>query len=139
MDAHEMRERVDRAAVARLATVRADGKPHLVPVCFALDQDATTAVSVVDRKPKRSAELQRLENVRAHPAVCLLVDHYDDDWAQLWWVRVDGSARVIEDGPEHARAIALLAAKYGQYREQSPTGAVLRIELERWAGWSGAV
>jgi PPOX class probable F420-dependent enzyme len=138
VEADEMRARVDRAAVARLATIRADGTPHLVPVCFALDEEATTAVSIVDRKPKRSLRLQRLENVGVHPEVCLLVDHYDDDWTQLWWVRIDGTATVFDDGAEHARAIELLAAKYRQYREQPATGAVLAIALERWVSWSSS-
>lgn len=133
-----MRARVNAARVARLATIRADGTPHLVPVCFALDPDATTAVSIVDRKPKRSLELQRLENVRTQPAVCLLVDHYDDDWTRLWWVRIDGSATVHDAGPEHEHAVALLAAKYEQYRDARPTGPVLRIALERWLGWRWA-
>jgi PPOX class probable F420-dependent enzyme len=136
MNLAEMHARVTAAMVARLATVRADGAPHIVPVCFALDLDERTAVSIVDGKPKRSDRLQRLDNVRAQPRVSLLVDHYDDDWAQLWWVRVDGIAEVCEQGSEHGRAVGLLTAKYPQYREHLPTGAVLRIALERWTGWS---
>jgi PPOX class probable F420-dependent enzyme len=133
-----MHSRVRAAGVARLATVRADGTPHLVPVCFALESGDTTAVSIVDGKPKRRMSLQRLDNVRAQPRISILVDHYDDDWTQLWWVRVDGTAEVIERGPAYARAVELLTTKYSQYREQTPTGAVLRIALERWTGWSAA-
>ena len=103
MDDLEARRRVAERAVARLATTRADGRPHIVPVCFALDGD--TLVSVVDGKPKRSADLLRLANMRARPAVSLLVDHYDDDWAQLWWVRLDGVAEVLVDGAEYEEAI----------------------------------
>jgi len=110
MDANEMRWRFASASVARLGTVRPDGRPHLVPVCFALDGDVV--VSVVDDKPKRSTRLRRFDNVRANPAVSLMVDHYDDDWTQLWWVRVDGTARVLEAGTEHARAIDLLVAYF---------------------------
>jgi PPOX class probable F420-dependent enzyme len=106
----------------------------LVPVCFALDGDVV--VSVVDDKPKRSTQLRRLDNVRAYPAVSLLVDHYDDDWTQLWWVRVDGTARVLEAGTEHARAIDLLVAKYAQYRSLRPAGPVLVIAVEAWRVWS---
>jgi PPOX class probable F420-dependent enzyme len=134
MDADEMRWRFASASVARLGTVRPDGRPHLVPVCFALDGDVV--VSVVDDKPKRSTQLRRLDNVRAYPAVSLLVDHYDDDWTQLWWVRVDGTARVLEAGTEHARAIDLLVAKYAQYRSLRPAGPVLVIAVEAWRVWS---
>jgi PPOX class probable F420-dependent enzyme len=136
MTSDEMRARLGAARVARLATVRVDGGPHVVPVSFALDADAATAFSIVDGKPKRTTRLQRLDNVRAHPAVSLLVDHYDDDWTQLWWVRIDGTATVHDHGPEHAEAVGLLAAKYEQYRKSAPTGPVLRIALDRWVGWS---
>jgi len=136
MDADDMRRRFGTARVARLATVRDDGRPHLVPVCFALDGDSI--VSAVDAKPKRSTALQRLDNVRAHPDVSLLVDHYDDDWARLWWVRVDGHARVVEGGAEHAVAVARLASKYAQYRDAPPTGAVVVVEARGWRGWSAA-
>jgi PPOX class probable F420-dependent enzyme len=134
MDANEMRWRFASASVARLGTVRPDGRPHLVPVCFALDGDVV--VSVVDDKPKRSTRLRRFDNVRANPAVSLLVDHYNDDWTQLWWVRVDGTARVLEAGTEHAHAIDLLVAKYAQYRALRPAGSVLVIAVEAWRVWS---
>jgi PPOX class probable F420-dependent enzyme len=140
MDRAEMHLRVAAARVARLATVRADGDAHLVPVCFALDANGETAVSIVDGKPKRSRRLQRLANVRAHPRVSLLVDHYDEDWTQLWWVRIDGTAVVCDDdAPEHARAVDLLVVKYPQYRAHPPSGPVLRIALEQWTGWRGLV
>jgi PPOX class probable F420-dependent enzyme len=134
MDEHELRRRVSSSPVARLATVRADGDPHVVPVCFALDGDRI--VSVIDQKPKRTTSLRRLDNVRSHPAVSLLVDHYDDDWTRLWWVRVDGTATVRDAGPEHSSAIDLLVAKYRQYRDLRPLGAVLEITMLRWRGWS---
>jgi PPOX class probable F420-dependent enzyme len=136
MDEPELRRRVASSPVARLATVRADGHPHVVPVCFALDDDRI--VSVVDQKPKRTTALRRLDNVRTHPAVSLLVDHYDDDWTRLWWVRVDGTGTVRDSGPEYESAIDLLAAKYGQYRDLRPAGAVLEITVLRWQGWSAA-
>ena len=88
--------RLRSGAVARLATTRADRRPHIVPICFVLEGD--TLVSVVDGKPKRSADLLRLANVRAHDDVSLLVDHYDDDWTRLWWVRLDGVAEVVAEG-----------------------------------------
>src|SRR6478672_10376236 len=130
MDEDELRRRVAFAPVARLATVRADGHPHVVPVCFAVDDNRI--VSVVDHKPKSTSLLRRLDNVRAHPAVSLLVDHYDDDWTRLWWVRVDGTAIVRDVGTEHESAIDLLAAKYTQYRDLRPVGSVLEITALRW-------
>ena len=124
------------APVARLATVGADGRPHLVPCCFALDGDV--AYSVVDHKPKRSAALRRLDNIRAHPEVCLLIDHYEDDWTALWWVRLDGTARILSEGPERGRAIALLCAKYPQYRATPPSGAVTAIDVTGRRSWSAS-
>jgi PPOX class probable F420-dependent enzyme len=124
------------ARVARLATVAADGRPHLVPVVFALDGD--TVLTAVDEKPKRTRRLARLANVSANPRVALLADHYDDaDWGALWWARADGVARVLE-GDEAAPAIALLTERYGQYRDAPPRGPALAVAVERWSGWRAA-
>lgn len=130
----ELRRRGEAAPVARLATVDADGRPHLVPCCFAVAGDV--AYSVVDHKPKRSTALRRLANIRANPAVCLLVDHYEDDWSRLWWVRFDGHARILDGGPEHASAITLLCAKYPQYRTTPPSGSVLALDVTSCRTWS---
>src|SRR5690349_16209891 len=97
MDATAARQRLSEARVARLATVDTTGRPHLVPVVFALDGD--TIYFAVDSKPKRTRNLQRLRNIAANPAVCLLADQYQEDWTRLWWVRVDGAARIPEDSP----------------------------------------
>jgi PPOX class probable F420-dependent enzyme len=132
----ELRARATAAPVARLATVDGGSRPHLVPCCFAFDGDV--AYSVVDHKPKRSAALRRLDNIRANPAVCLLVDHYDDDWAALWWVRFDGVARILIDGPEHTSALARLCAKYPQYRATPPSGTVIAIDITSCRAWSAS-
>lgn len=129
-----LRERAAAAPVARLATVDDSGRPHLVPCCFALEGDV--AYSVVDHKPKRSAALRRLDNIRANPSVCLLVDHYENDWSRLWWARFDGAARLLTDGPEHASAIALLCAKYPQYRATPPSGTVVALDIAACRTWS---
>ena len=137
MDEDAARSRVADARVARLATVAADGSPHVVPCCFVLDGD--TIYSAVDAKPKTTARLRRLANVRANPNAALLVDHYDDDWSTLWWVRADGAARVLDiDGEAGERddALTLLAAKYHQYRTDPPAGPVLAIDVSRWTGWA---
>jgi PPOX class probable F420-dependent enzyme len=121
--------------VARLATVDDSGRPHLVPIVFAMAGERI--YSVVDQKPKRTTELQRLRNVRSNPAVSVLVDHYDDaDWGALWWVRADGAARVLEPAePEARRAVQLLAERHPRQRAAGP---VLAIDVERWSGWSAA-
>jgi PPOX class probable F420-dependent enzyme len=133
--AEEARRLFAAARVARLATVDASGRPHLVPIVFAVAGDAV--FSAVDAKPKRTTRLRRLENVRQDPRVSLLADRYDDaDWSALWWVRADGVARVLEAGePEARRGIALLAERYAQYRGAPPAGPVLAIAVERWSGW----
>ena len=126
--------RLTAARVARLATTDPDGRPHLVPIVFALDGD--TLYSAVDRKPKRSRTLRRIENARARPDVTVLVDHYDEDWERLWWIRLRGRARVLDDGKERERALALLAAKYPQYREVPPDGPVLAVDVTQVRTWS---
>ena len=128
-----LRRRVAEARVARLATVDADGRPHLVPIAFALDGE--TLYSAVDAKRKRSRTLRRIENARRRPDVTVLVDHYDEEWARLWWVRLRGRARVLDRGEEAARALALLAEKYEQYREAAPGLPVLAIDVDEWRGW----
>jgi PPOX class probable F420-dependent enzyme len=128
--------RLASARVARLATTDPDGRPHLVPIVFALEGD--TLYSAVDRKPKRSRRLRRIENARARPDVTILVDHYEEDWARLWWIRVRGRARVLDGGEEHDRAIALLAEKYHQYRADPPEGPVLAVDVVEVRAWSSA-
>ncbi|MCW3018121.1 MAG: pyridoxamine 5-phosphate oxidase-related,FMN-binding protein [Solirubrobacterales bacterium] len=133
MTPQEARRRFASATVARLATAGADCRPHLVPIVFAVNGE--TIYSVVDAKPKRSAALRRLRNVASNPLVSVLVDHYDDtDWDALWWVRADGSARVLSlDEPEAARAVESLAQRYPQQR---PRGPVLAVDVQRWSGWA---
>ena len=133
-----MRTRVATARVARLATVRPDGTPHIVPVCFALLTGATgdVLVSAVDDKPKTTSALQRLKNVVANPPVAFLVDHYEEEWGRVWWVRGDGDAHVLDDGAEHDRAATALREKYEQYHEQELAGPILAIDVRRWVGWA---
>ena len=130
----EARKRFAAARVARLATADARSRPHLVPVVFALQGD--TIYSAVDAKPKRTTKLRRLANVIENPAVSLLVDHYEENWDTLWWVRAEGRGRVLEASePEAAAAVALLQARYPQQRG---AGVVLAVDVERWTGWAGA-
>jgi PPOX class probable F420-dependent enzyme len=130
---------VVHARVARLATHEPDGRIHLVPCCYALEPRADGAAvlyTAVDAKPKRSPALRRLANVAADPDVALLVDHYDDaDWSTLAWVRLRGTARILDEGPERSRAVALLVERYAQYRTAPPTGAVVAVDVDAWQGW----
>jgi PPOX class probable F420-dependent enzyme len=138
MDPARARERFASARVARLATADADGRPHLVPVVFALAGE-TLYTAVDDVKPKATMRLRRLANIAGNPAVALLADHYEDDWTALWWARADGTARLIEpDDAEAARARALLSARYRQYREAPPPGVVIAVDVARWSGWAAA-
>ena len=129
-----MRRLIAEARVARLATAGVDGRPHVVPITFALEGEAL--YFAVDAKPKRTTDLKRLRNIAANPAVSVLFDHYEEDWSQLWWVRADGTAHVISDGPETDRAIALLVNRYEQYRNVRPGGPVVAIAIEHMTGWS---
>ncbi|MGH7764458.1 MAG: TIGR03668 family PPOX class F420-dependent oxidoreductase [Candidatus Dormibacteraceae bacterium] len=124
------------ARVGHLATTRPDGKPHLVPVCFVLD--GGVMYFAVDAKPKRTADLRRLRNIAANPSVSVLVDHYEEDWARLWWVRVDGRARTVDDAIESERALNLLGDRYPQYLRARPPGPVVAITIERMSGWAGS-
>jgi PPOX class probable F420-dependent enzyme len=136
-DPQELRRRVAAAPVARLATVRRDGAPRLVPVTFVL-LDELVCFAVDEVKPKRHARLARLDDIAVQPRVALLVDHYDADWTALWWVRVDGTAAVHADGTVRDRALDALAAKYPPYRATRPAGPVVAITPERFSGWSAA-
>jgi PPOX class probable F420-dependent enzyme len=134
MDQSEMRERFAAAAVAHLATADSEGKPHIVPVVLALDGD--TIYFAVDRKPKRSRDLKRLRNIAMNPSVAVLVDHYEEDWKALWWVRADGSARVLDPGPDTDLAMHLLVQRHAHYRTEPPPGPAVAIAVRRWSAWS---
>lgn len=130
-----MRRLAAGARVARMATVDPDGRPNIVPVVFALDGD--TLYSSIDDKPKQTRQVRRLENIRANPdKLTVLIDHYEESWPEVWWVRLRGAARVIEEGPERDRALALLAERYPQYEDMPPQGAVIAVDITQWRGWS---
>jgi PPOX class probable F420-dependent enzyme len=135
LDAVEARSRFAAARVARLATVTAAGRPHIVPIVFALADDVV--YTAVDAKPKSTSALRRLANIAANPTVALLADHYAEDWTQLWWVRADGAAQII-DGAETERARRDLSARYPQYAAEPPPGPVIAIRVVRWTGWQSA-
>lgn len=136
MDVPETHRRAAEASVARLATIDSNGRPHVVPVCFVLDGE--TLYSAVDRKTKTTTTLRRLDNIRARPEVAVLIDHYEDDWSRLWWVRLRGRARVVDEGPDLERGVALLGEKYEQYRVAPPIGPMIVMSVDEWRGWSAS-
>jgi len=133
MEEPELRRRFASSPVARLATVRPDGRPHIVPVVFALVENMI--FTAVDAKPKRTTRLQRLANIEHEPRCSLLVDHYENDWSKLWWVRADGEAAVVEPA-EAGKGLSALVARHAQYRQTALSGPLLGIRILQWSGWS---
>jgi PPOX class probable F420-dependent enzyme len=120
-----------------MATVTEAGRPHIVPVTFAVD--GNYIYTAVDAKPKNETAargLQRLRNIQAEPRVAVLADHYADDWTSLWWVRADGRASIVTEPHLVTRPITLLTERYPQYRDVALPGPVIGIRVERWSGWA---
>lgn len=134
LDSSTCRERLSAARSAYLATTGSDMAPHIVPVTFALLGDRI--VIGIDRKPKTTTTLRRLRNIAENPRVTVLCDHYSDNWDQLWWVRADGTADVVDDGPAWHEGVAALIARYPQYSAAPPHGPLIRIATTRWTGWA---
>ena len=131
-----MRRRIEESRHAYLATADAGGRPHSVPIGFVLEGDQI--YFAIDAKPKQTVNLKRLRNIAANPHVTVLFDHYEEDWSKLWWVRADGTARIVESVDEATRAVDLLVAKYHQYGSARPAGPVVGITIERMTGWAPA-
>ena len=129
-------ERLESSPVARLASSASDGRPHQVPIVFARSRGRLW--SPVDGKPKRGGELVRVRNLRAHPEVSLLLDDYSSDWTQLWWIRIDATARIVREGSDVVAALDALRAKYPQYQEtpilQDPP-TLLAFAPTRFRSW----
>ena len=119
--------------VAMLATVGPDGAPHVVPVVFAVHDDVV--YTAVDAKRKSTQRLRRLANIEGNPQVSMLVDHYDEDWTQLWWIRADGVAHVHHNGDAVAEGYFLLRRKYIQYERIALDGPVVTVNVGRWSSW----
>ena len=136
MEQEESRRRFASSPVARLSTVGADGAPHVVPVVFAVVGDLV--YTAVDSKPKRSSRLKRLANLRHEPRCALLVDHYEDDWSRLWWVRADGVGTVLDAPAENHPGLLALTQRHWQYQRTAPSGPLVEITIRRWSGWSGS-
>ena len=132
-------ELLNQTPVGHLATADAAGRPHVIPFCFVCDDGII--YSVLDAKPKNAdlKSLRRVRNILANPRVSVVIDHYESDWSQLWYLLVQGSAELLEPCPEQAAAISLLRGKYQQYREMNlEHSPVIKITPDRATGWSGA-
>jgi PPOX class probable F420-dependent enzyme len=134
LSADQSRARFAASPVAVLGTADATGSTHLVPVTYLAVGDLVHIA--IDDKPKRTANLKRLRNIEADPRVCLLAQHYEADWTRLWWVRADGTARVIQPGRAPDGVVAGLADRYPRYRQYPPGGPVIEVSVERWSGWA---
>ena len=134
MDRDETTRRLHSARSATLGTVDERRLPHLVPIVFAYEE--ARLYTAVDLKPKSTLRLKRLRNIEANPSVSVLVDHYQDDWSRLWWVRLDGTARVVRSGPVLRKGLALLTGKYKVYAAQPPPGPVIEVTVENVRAWS---
>ncbi len=123
--------------VARLASADAAGRPHIVPVCYVCDGELIFIA--LDEKPKRvgALELKRVRNIHENPHVALVVDHYSEDWSQLAYVLIRGTATLLPVGaPQHEHAVALLRQRYPQYRtmhiEAQPVIAIQPAKVISW-------
>lgn len=137
LDPAEAKARFAASPVARLATAGRDGRPHVVPCTFAID-DLGRIVIGIDNKPKTSINLRRLRNISENPQVSLIADHYDNDWNQLWWARADGTAAIERSGAAHQAHWSQLTSKYPQYDGQVLEGPMILVTVESWSGWAFA-
>ena len=132
----EQRRFLAAQRVAHLATADAAGRPHVVPICYALAGDSV--YFTIDEKPKRApgARLKRLSNLRANPFAALVADRYDEDWSRLGWVMVQGRAEVLESGPEHDSAQGRLCARYPQLAAMRIAALpVVAIRIDHATSW----
>lgn len=136
LSAEQARARFADCPVAVLGTADEAGTAHLVPVTYVVSGDRVYIA--IDEKPKRTQDLKRLRNIAANPRVCLLAQHYQDEWSGLWWARADGTARVIEPGDLPFGALGGLVGRYSWYRAHPPNGPVIEVTVQKWSGWAFA-
>lgn len=133
MDQSQIRKRVADARVSRIGTRDQRGKIHLVPVVYAVQGDRL--YSLTDAGPRLA---KRLRNLRHDRKAAVLIDAYDEDWSKVWWVRLHGTGRIVESGPEWELARSLLYEKYPQYESMPPAafGPAMVVDIEEWSGWA---
>jgi PPOX class probable F420-dependent enzyme len=127
----DARDLVAKARVARVGTIDERGRVHLVPIVYVVDGDTLYSSTDAGDRPAK-----RLRNLETNPSVTILVDVYDEEWSKVWWVRLRGTGRVVEEGPEHAHAYRLLREKYPQYESEPVGGPVMAVDVAEWAGWA---
>ncbi|HCV00931.1 MAG: TIGR03668 family PPOX class F420-dependent oxidoreductase [Dehalococcoidia bacterium] len=117
-----------------LGTIGRNGIPQLVPVCFAfIEGDVAIAI---DEKPKRGGKLARVVNMERDPRVTLLIDHYEERWEQLAWLRLECRAVVLNRGREWPTALDALRQRYPRYQEMTLESLpLIRLNLKRVVGW----
>jgi len=133
-----IREFIESARIAHLATASGAGEPHNIPLCFWFD--GASFYFVIDEKPKRKTGtgIKRMKNIAENPRVALVIDHYDEDWNRLAYVLVHGEARIVDDEAEYALAIQHLRHKYSQYhamlltRENNPAVRIEPLRVHAW-------
>ena len=130
---------LDQSRVGHLATADRKGAPHLVPVCYAVHDTkaGATLYITLDEKPKRrDIPLKRVRNILENPQAAFIADRWDEDWTRLGWVMLRGPAEILDSGPEHDRAQALLAARYPQYRAMHLADLpVIAVRIARATSW----
>lgn len=127
---------------AILATIDPDGQPRPVPICFivvSVDPARTRLLSPLDDKPKATDDkraLARVRDIHARPEVSVLVEHWDEDWSRLGWLRLSGRATLLEPTDVPPDTIGRLRDKYPQYAahglESSP---MIAIDIDRATSW----
>ena len=135
MLSERQRRFLEASRVGHLATADARGTPHLIPVCYAVD--GGTLYITVDEKPKRrDVPLKRVRNILDNPQAAFVVDRYDEDWSRLGWVMLRGSAEILESGPEHDRAQALIVGRYPQLKAMRIAELpVIALHIARATDW----
>lgn len=123
--------------VAHLATADGSGAPHVVPLCYALD--GGSLYFVVDEKPKATKRLKRMRNLEANPRAAVVIDDYDDAWARLAYLLIEGPTSIVDDPHEYERVVVLLRRRYRLYTDMALSMAanpMVRVTIQRSHFWA---
>lgn len=112
--------------LCRLATSSKGGRPHVVPVIYALDGE--DIIIAVDYKTKK------LKNLRENPKMALVVDEYRPNRGLM----VEGDCEILERGKEYLRLLRILFDRFVFYR-RNPWGEgespILKIRPTKVVMW----
>ena len=132
----QQRRFLDAQRVARFATADAAGRPHVVPICYALRDNRCTSRSMRSRRGSPAQGSNASPTCERTRRAALVVDSYDEDWSRLGWVMMQGRAEVLEVGPEHDLAQASLRARYPQLATMRIEGLpVVAVRVDHVASW----